>query len=271
MIKLFKIEFQKLISLSAFKAIAIIHVALFIVVLVVISGFDVSIPGINLKQLYQFPEIWGLTTWVASWFNLLLSFLIIIFIGNEYTYKTFRQNVIDGLSRTQLLLGKSYIILLFGLSAMILVFFSSIIVGSLNTETVSSNDIFSKAYLIFVYFIQSIAYMTIAMLIVLFVKNIGLSILFFTLYFFPVELIIRGFLPESISMYFPIKVISNLTPLPNVVDTNAEANYQINAIDTSNIQTITDSPDLMLNTFAALAYITIFWSLSLLILKKQDL
>ncbi len=271
MIKLFKIEFQKLISLSAFRAIAIIHVALFIVVLIAISGFELNIPGLDFKQLFKFPEIWGLTTWVSSWFNLLLSFLIIIFIGNEYTFKTFRQNVIDGLSRTQLLLGKTYIILLFGLSAMVLVFLSSIIVGFFNTETISVSDIFGKAYLIFVYFIQSVAYMTLAMLVVILVKNVGLSILFFMLFFFPVEPILRAFLPDSISMYLPFKVISNLTPLPNVVDVNTQSNYQLNAVDTGNIQAATENTDLLFNTFVAIVYITVFWIASLLVLKKRDL
>ena len=104
-------EYTKIWSYTAFRVIILLHFILFFLVVLVTSRLDITIPGFSTDYLYQFPNIWEFFPWVASWFNLLLAILIIVMTGNEYTFRTFRQHVIDGLSRSDLLTGKVFLII----------------------------------------------------------------------------------------------------------------------------------------------------------------
>ncbi|HAK12034.1 MAG TPA: ABC transporter permease, partial [Chitinophagaceae bacterium] len=55
---------------------------------------------------FAFPETWHSVAYFSSWFVMIPSILVIMVITNEYTYKTHRQNIIDGMSRQEFMLGK---------------------------------------------------------------------------------------------------------------------------------------------------------------------
>jgi len=56
--------------------------------------------------LYHFPDVWLNLVWWSGFFKVSLGIMVVISITNEYTYRTIRQNVIDGLSRWEFLLSK---------------------------------------------------------------------------------------------------------------------------------------------------------------------
>jgi len=55
---------------------------------------------------FTFPEVFRTVAYASSIFIFIPAILIIMLITNEYTYKTHRQNIIDGWSRQQFMLGK---------------------------------------------------------------------------------------------------------------------------------------------------------------------
>ncbi|MGZ5191055.1 MAG: ABC transporter permease, partial [Flavisolibacter sp.] len=55
---------------------------------------------------FAFPEVWHSVAFISSWFIFIPSIVVIMFITNEYTYKTHRQNIIDGWSRKQFMTAK---------------------------------------------------------------------------------------------------------------------------------------------------------------------
>ncbi|MBK8090248.1 MAG: ABC transporter permease subunit [Chitinophagaceae bacterium] len=55
---------------------------------------------------FEFPEVFRTTAFASSLFVLIPAILVIMLITNEYTYKTNRQNVIDGWSRNEFLIAK---------------------------------------------------------------------------------------------------------------------------------------------------------------------
>lgn len=69
-----------------------------------------DVAGALAKQLlgnpFAFPETWHSVAYFSSWFVMIPSILVIMVITNEYTYKTHRQNIIDGMSRQEFMLGK---------------------------------------------------------------------------------------------------------------------------------------------------------------------
>src|SRR5688572_27661458 len=59
-----------------------------------------------LPNPFTFPDVWQTVAFISSLFVFLPSIVIIMFITNEYTYKTSRQNIIDGWSRNNFMLSK---------------------------------------------------------------------------------------------------------------------------------------------------------------------
>src|SRR5215217_6317706 len=61
---------------------------------------------LSLGNPFAFPEAWHTVSYLSSFFVFIPSVVVIMFITNEYTYKTHRQNIIDGWSRKQFMTAK---------------------------------------------------------------------------------------------------------------------------------------------------------------------
>src|SRR5690554_7774229 len=64
--------------------------------------------------------------------------LSVIIISNEYTYKTLRQHVIDGLSIKKAILGKFLVLLSFSIIITLYTFLTGLLFGLANTTTEST-------------------------------------------------------------------------------------------------------------------------------------
>ncbi len=62
--------------------------------------------GMGTGNPFAFPNVWLTVAWMSSWVLYIPGFIIIFLITNEYTFKTHRQNIIDGLSRKQFVATK---------------------------------------------------------------------------------------------------------------------------------------------------------------------
>ncbi|KAF0237319.1 MAG: hypothetical protein FD183_1561 [Chitinophagaceae bacterium] len=65
-----------------------------------------NIAKLLLGNPFAFPETWHTVAYFSSFFVLLPSILVIMLVTNEYNYKTHRQNIIDGWSRSQFITSK---------------------------------------------------------------------------------------------------------------------------------------------------------------------
>jgi ABC-2 type transport system permease protein len=273
--KLLKIEWVKISQYTSFKVIMLLHLGLFFLVVFLISMVDISIPGFRTRSLFEFPHIWESFSWIASFFNLLLAIIMIILVGNEFTFRTFRQHTIDGLGRLELLGGKLILIVLISLYAVILVFASSIVMGLVHTKGITISGMVENMQVLVVYFIQAMAYMSMAMMIALLIRNNAVSIVAFIMYFALVEPVIRWFFSPETRRFFPVKVIANLTPMPEVltiaskepmVDASGNSTLDLSAIG------ITAVPlDLWVKVCLALGYLALFLFCSGLLVRKRNL
>jgi hypothetical protein len=273
--KLFNLEKIKALSYPPFKTLMIIHFLLFFLVILVVSQVHFTIPGFSVKGLYQFPNIWEFFPWVASWFNLFLAIVIIILVGNEFSNKTFRQNVIDGLDRVDLIKGKLILIFTIAVYTLVMVLLAVFIFGLINTKGISFGLIFENSYLILIYFVQAIGYMTLGLLISIIFRNNALSIILFILYFFPIEPIIRVVFKQEARRFFPMKIISNLTPTPEFLTMTSEKSYTnasgTSSLDLSEIGIMPENLSLGITVVLAAGYIGFFIALATLLLKRKNL
>lgn len=254
---LLRIEMHKILPYRTVWVILAIFVAMLLLLLYASS--NVSINGRELgSQMYNLPGFWQTLTYTASFFNLLFGILVIVLVSDEYSFRTFRQQVIDGLSRAELVLAKFYVVLGLSVFATLFLLLVGLYFGLLHGENRSFDDIFSKIDHLSYYFVQAVGYMTLALLFSFLIRKSGLAIIAFIAYAQVVEPLIHFRLPDSVDKYMPIKVFKSLTPMPgqDVLDQ------------------LTTPTELLAPAWAAviaLLYIGLLWLLSYLVLKLRDL
>lgn len=59
------------------------------------------------QGIFNFPYIWHFNTFMIALLKIFFAIIIVAMIGNEYSYKTLKQNLIDGLSKAEFLRLKS--------------------------------------------------------------------------------------------------------------------------------------------------------------------
>lgn len=272
--RLLHIERIKLLNYTSVKVLLGLHLALFILVLFVASQIQISVPGFSTENLFRFPHIWQVTAWLASWFNLLLAIIVMVVTCNEYTYRTFRQNLIDGLSRNDLFLGKSVVILSLALYAVALVIIVSVVAGTIFTRQFTFVDMFSSIYIAGIYFLQAVGYMYLGLLFANVFRNSALSIVSFLLIRLIMEPILRTFFDPAVRPFFPFKVITGLTPTPEVLSITSDVDYATqsgqNALNLSEIGLIAPTVSMTTTLITAIGYITLFAAVSWYILRKRD-
>ena len=215
--KLLRIEIIKTFSSNTFRSLISLHLILFLLVVLAISKIDVSFGLFSVDALFQFPHVYDFFAWIASWFNIFLAIIGIVLVSNEFRFGTFKQHIIDGLNREQLVMGKVQVLLIIAVYGILLVLISSLVSGVIMGEDLSGSAMFKNIDILFVYFLQTLSYIAMGLFFAVLFKNNALAIITFILYLFPGEVIIRKLLFSDIQRYFPAKLISDLTPFPEYV------------------------------------------------------
>jgi hypothetical protein len=273
MIELLKLEYIKIKSYTVFWIIFSIITALFLFTGIGVGNLDLKInlfysSGIDLSNYLNFPNVWTTYAWIAGWYSHLWALLMIVLVGNEFNFRMMRQQVIFGIKRKDLLTSKIVLILVLPLVMLILMISLSLIFGFVHTQDISFSQIFQNTYSLLFYYIQSVAVMSFALMIVLLLRSTGLSVIIYIGYNIA-EILIRTLLSlkiKNIQYFFPIKSINTLTPRPSI---------EIAMSDTLQQQLpITDSPmqyTPVESMLIVLAYLGIFWLLSNMMVMKRDL
>lgn len=267
--KLFRIEFIKTANYNSTRVILGLHLFLFLAAVIIFSQIDLSMPGFSIRRLYKFPGIWTSTTYAAKWLNLLLTVYMIILVGNEFSFKTFRQHVIDGLSRNQIFSGKFIIMLTLSVYVSILVLLISLVMGLIFSTGLTMDALLTDTIKIAYLFVQTFGFMALAVLIAVIFRNTALSIVMYLLYRIVIEPLLRVLFDPPVRQYFPSKVLSNLTP--NFIDMATTTGASIEDIDAEDMEMLTNKlPDGQLLLFGIL-YTVIFLYFAMLLLKKRNL
>jgi len=184
----------------------------------VFKGVDVT----NLP-IYEFPDVWQNMTFVAARLKIFLAFIVIISLTNEITYKTLRQNIIDGFSRLDFMLSKFSMIFVLSLANTILVFLFGLGMGLIYSHDTSIAAIFGNMQFLGAFFLNVFVFLVFAFLLGLLIKRTGIVIVFLGLYAMFIEPIATLILTEHpklkggiglIAAYFPEKAIRDLIHEP---------------------------------------------------------
>ena len=208
MIKLLKIEWYKLKPYTIFWVFtglyAILLFGAYLVVKKATEGSELPI---------GFPMKWQGLTYIAGWLNPFLVLLTILYTTNEYSFNTFRQNVIDGLSRTEVYIAKVIVHLLFSLYSTILVVLLGTLFSALFSKSFTVENYFNDFYYVGIHFLKCFTFFSIAYTISLFFKKGIISIIALIL-LYTGDGIISWVIKNPAFDYLPFASMSNLISNP---------------------------------------------------------
>src|ERR1700743_3287718 len=145
-----------------------------------------SFPKQNGKSIvgspFGFPDVWQTVSWNSSMLFIIPAILIITLTTNEFTFKTHRQNIIDGWSRRQFLSVKLVELLMLAVVCTIVVFVTALVLCCIGNKVAPGQSHWQDARFIFFYFVQVLSYSTIAFLMALLIRRSGLAIGAFLIY-----------------------------------------------------------------------------------------
>lgn len=169
-----------------------------------------------LPNPFTFPDVWQTVAFVSSFFIFIPSIVVIMFITNEYTYKTHRQNIIDGWSRKQFMLSKMIDVLFISLLATVLYFIVALIIGY-NNMGPDTGNIWKESKYIGLFFLQTFSQLSLAFLVAFFVRKAFIALGIFLFYFFPLEPFIVGYTKSHSGTdlwFMPLEISDRLIPRP---------------------------------------------------------
>jgi ABC-type transport system involved in multi-copper enzyme maturation permease subunit len=199
-------------------------------------------------------------------------------MANEYSYKTLKQNLIDGLSKKEFILSKFYTVVAFALASTVFVFVVSLLLGLSYSDYNEFAIITSDLEYIVAFFIKLVGFFSFGLFLGILVKRSAFAIGAMVVWLIG-ESIFKGYLfyslkntentseqVDGIMQFLPLEAMTNLIkePFSRLGAVRSVAN-QVG-------ETITKSYAVDFSTILIVCVWTfVFVYLSLALLKKRDL
>lgn len=275
MLRLLQLELQKLWLNKTSRVLIFISFILPFTVLV-LSSIKIDFFGFFTLELgelgiFNFPIIWHITTFFASYFKFFFAIVVVSMIGNEYSNKTLKQNLIDGLSKKEFILSKFYTIIFFSLAATILIGLATFFIGLYYSSYTEINIIFREVEFLLAYFIKLVGFFSLCLFFGMLLKRSAFALAFLFVLYIVEWLIFWGAFEVlgsadsafKVKNYMPLESMYKLIdqPIQRIVMTKfpdkAELGYDY-AVHVSEIAIV-------------LGWTALFIFLSYRLLKKRDL
>ena len=275
--RLLQIEFIKLWNNRASKVLIVSYfIILTSIALIAAIKFDIGPVKFHLAEIgiFNFPYIWHFNTFVTAFFKLFLAIVIVSMMANEYSNKTIKQNLIDGLSKKEFILSKFLTVLSFAVISTVFVFAVSLILGLVYSDYNELSIILSDLEFLLAFFVKLVGFFSFCLFLGMLVKRSAFALGFLILWQI-IEGIARGLIrwklfdgdtTEWVMGFFPLQSMFNLIKEPI---TRLEA-----------VQTVADQVGETIELdyhvqwyefLIVLGWTAIFIYLSYALLKKRDL
>jgi hypothetical protein len=185
---------------------------------------------------FELPENWRTAAFASSIFVFIPAIVVIMLITNEYTYKTSRQNVIDGWSRSNFMTSKLLDVIMVTLTVTILYALTAFIIGVSNTSDPKA-DKWKLAYYVGLFALQTFAQLSLAFLVGFLVRKAFIALSIFVFYFLILENIAVGYLSKhdsGLEEFLPFEISDRIIPRPSFMSRFGEKEYQ-KTLDAVNI------------------------------------
>lgn len=226
MLRLLSIELQKLRYNRSAKVISIIYFVLITFIALIVS-IEFNFGGVKFRVadqgIFNFPFIWHFNTYIAAVLKIFLAIVIVSMMSNEYSYRTLKQNLIDGLSKKEFVLSKFITAIGYALISTVFVFLVSLILGLSFSDYTEAGIIFSDMSYLIAYFVKLLGFFSFCLFLGVLVKRSAFAIGFLVVWsitegllyaLMKWELFRDTDIAESISQFFPLGAMGNLIKEP---------------------------------------------------------
>jgi len=226
MLRLLQIEFQKLKYNRAARFLSITYFVLICFIALIVS-IEFNFGGVKFRVadqgIFNFPFIWHFNTYIAAILKIFLAIVIVSMMSNEYSYRTLKQNLIDGLSKKEFILSKFITVIGYALLSTIFVFLLSLILGYSFSDYNEFSIVFSDLEYLFAYFIKLMGFFAMCLFLGILVKRSAFAIGFLVVWwigegltylFLKFKLFKDTDIAEQITQFFPLSSMSNLIKEP---------------------------------------------------------
>lgn len=278
MLRLLDIELHKLRYSRSAKILTFTYFILITFIALFASiEFDLGSVHFRLADqgIFNFPFIWHFNSYIAALLKLFLAIVIVSMMSNEYSNRTLKQNLIDGMSKKEFVLSKFLTILLFSLISTLFLFVVSLALGYSFSDYTELSIVFSDLEYLLAYFVKITGFFAFCMFLGILIKRSAFALGFLFIWWI-LENIANGILSwriftesdmaEKIVQFFPLSSMSNLV---------IEPFSRLNVIQTAASQIGSElDKDYSVHWYQLLiviAWTFIFVFLSYALLKKRDL
>ncbi len=176
---------------------------------------------------FSFPEAWHTVAYTSSIFIFIPAVIIIMFVSNEYSFRTHRQNIIDGWSRSQFVTSKLIDVLIVSAIITLLYGVVALVTGFANQERLI-RDTWGMSYYTGLFALQTFAQLSIAFLIGFLVRKAFIALGIFLFYFIIFEPIIVGLLRvygKDAGRFMPLEISDRIIPVPAFIGKINKVSY----------------------------------------------
>ena len=225
MIRLLQIELQKLLLNRTSKILIFISFILPLCV-IVLSAIKINFFGFFTLELgelgiFNFPIVWHINTYFSALFKFFFAIVVVSMIGNEYSNKTLKQNLIDGMSKKEFILSKFYTIVFFSLISSLIIFIISLILGFVYSSYNEWSIIMRGIEFIPAFFLKLVGFFTFCLFLSVLAKRSAFALAFLFIDFI-LEWILFGIIgwksnvdmAEKVQSFLPLTSMSNLIKQP---------------------------------------------------------
>jgi ABC-type transport system involved in multi-copper enzyme maturation permease subunit len=279
MLRLLSIELDKIKRNKAAKVITFVYCSL-ILGISLIASYEFDFAGVNFRiadqGIFNFPFVWHFNAYMAAWLKIFFAIVIVSIVANEYSYRTLKQNLIDGLSKKEFIASKFLTVLLFSVMSTVFLFVVSMVLGLFFSDFTEIGIIFSDMQYLFGYFIKLIAFFSFCMFLGIWIKRSAFALGFLGVWqvFEGIAYIFFSWLKnrhdinliDSVYNFLPLNAMSDLIvePITRLGGVQTLANQVGESFDKSY-----DVP--WYSILICLGWTTLFVYWSYIILKRRDL
>ncbi|PKD18281.1 excinuclease ABC subunit B [Salegentibacter salinarum] len=226
MLRLLEIEYHKLRYSRSAKILVFTYFIL-ITFIALIASIEFNLGSINFRVadqgIFNFPYIWHFNSYIAALLKLFLAIVIVSMMSNEYSNRTLKQNLIDGLSKKEFIASKFLTVTVFSLISTLFLFIVSLILGLSFSDFTEASIIFSDMEYMIAYFVKLTGFFAFCMFLGILIKRSAFALGFLFIWWI-LESIVYGVLKwqifrdseiaDNIARFFPLESMSNLIKEP---------------------------------------------------------
>ena len=278
MLRLLTIEFHKLrYSKSAKILITTYFILITFIAFIASIEFDFGEVQFRVADqgIFNFPYIWHFNSYIAATLKLFLAIVIVSMMSNEYSNRTIKQNLIDGLSKKEFVLSKFLAVFCFALLSTIFLFIVSMILGLSFSDYTEISIIFSDLEYLVAYFIKLTGFFAFCLFLGVLVKRSAFALGFLFIWWIFENIVIafmkyKAFkgssITDNVSQFFPLESMSLL-----VVEPFSRLNAVQSAVNQLGSEITKDYGIHWYQLLIVILWTALFVYLSYLLLKKRDL